>query len=191
MLRELFGTFIHTVKGAETDALRAAVLVRESVTAGAVVGAEERTLAILHRLPAPKGRDRRAVDGDGLVGVLRLAARLVPQAPPTTTRLSCTVISPASRSTDAHFSPHTCPRQMPVVSSRRNGGEAVALEGNEKAFNVLGGPHVSPRAGDLGRLDVACRVVGDVRALCGAAALSARGLLARVTLHAEMVAGAW
>jgi hypothetical protein len=60
------------------------------------------------------------------------ALRVLPPAlsrtlPPTTTRLSCRVIWPSSRSSADHFSPHTWPRRTPVVSSSRNSGANRSL----------------------------------------------------------------
>ena len=58
------------------------------------------------------------------IEIVLSALRVLPPAlssalPPTTTRLSCTVIWPASRSTADHFMPQTCPRRIPVVSSSK------------------------------------------------------------------------
>jgi len=131
----------------------AAILEREDVITGVVVAADNVALPVLGVTPGAEGGDRFLIEGNRLVGVLGLAARLVPGVPPTTTRLSCTVISPASRSTDVHLRPHTWPRRIPVVSSSRNKAANRSCRTEVRKARIWSGFQTSRRVrGRLGGL---------------------------------------
>jgi len=60
----------------------AAILEREDVITGVVVAADNVALPVLGVTPGAEGGDRFLIEGNRLVGVLGLAARLVPGVPP-------------------------------------------------------------------------------------------------------------
>ena len=142
---------------------RSAVLEGEHVVAGVIVGAVERALAVLQLAPCAQRGHCDPVNRYRLVGVMGLAAGLVPRAATD----DCPVVVDSDL---AGIEVNCRPLETTDLTAPNPGGEfeqeerrePVPLHRHQEGLDLVRLPHGAPLARAFGRLVVAGWVVRDV-----------------------------